>query len=117
MEAGSQQYRPLTVPELTQQMFDTKNMMAACDPRHGRYLTGGSQFCYYMVLHFVRFPLNPKKEPKHCSNIDTHRRLINTNWQACFVAPVLNPSHQNNPMSKEIMSMFMKKNLFERIQS
>jgi tubulin beta len=30
----------LTVPELTQQMFDAKNMMAACDPRHGRYLTG-----------------------------------------------------------------------------
>ena len=38
---GSQQYRALTVPELTQQMFDAKNMMAACDPRHGRYLTGG----------------------------------------------------------------------------
>ncbi|EHB09757.1 Tubulin beta-1 chain [Heterocephalus glaber] len=36
---GSQQYRALTVPELTQQMFDSKNMMAACDPRHGRYLT------------------------------------------------------------------------------
>ena len=30
---GSQQYRALTVPELTQQMFDSKNMMAACrDP-------------------------------------------------------------------------------------
>merc|ERR1712060_350414 len=36
---GSQQYRSLTVPELTQQMFDAKNMMAAADPRHGRYLT------------------------------------------------------------------------------
>ncbi|CAF3352818.1 unnamed protein product [Rotaria socialis] len=36
---GSQQYRALTVPELTQQVFDSKNMMAACDPRHGRYLT------------------------------------------------------------------------------
>ncbi|KAL7989993.1 hypothetical protein Chor_012659 [Crotalus horridus] len=36
---GSQQYRALTVPELTQQVFDAKNMMAACDPRHGRYLT------------------------------------------------------------------------------
>ena len=35
---GSQQYRALTVPELTQQMFDAKNMMAACNPRHGRYL-------------------------------------------------------------------------------
>ena len=41
---GSQQYRALTVPELTQQMFDAKNMMAACDPRHGRYLTVTSIF-------------------------------------------------------------------------
>lgn len=36
---GSQQYRAVTVAELTQQMFDAKNMMAASDPRHGRYLT------------------------------------------------------------------------------
>ncbi|PVD21153.1 hypothetical protein C0Q70_19320 [Pomacea canaliculata] len=41
---GSQQYRALTVPELTQQMFDAKNMMAACDPRHGRYLTVACMF-------------------------------------------------------------------------
>jgi len=25
-------------------MFDTKNMMAACDPRHGRYLTASAMF-------------------------------------------------------------------------
>uniref|UniRef100_A0A182ICX6 Tubulin beta chain n=1 Tax=Anopheles arabiensis TaxID=7173 RepID=A0A182ICX6_ANOAR len=41
---GSQQYRALTVPELTQQMFDAKNMMTACDPRHGRYLTCAAIF-------------------------------------------------------------------------
>ncbi|KAK3921749.1 Tubulin beta-1 chain [Frankliniella fusca] len=41
---GSQQYRNVTVPELTQQMFDAKNMMAACDPRHGRYLTVAAIF-------------------------------------------------------------------------
>merc|ERR1711879_1038735 len=29
---------------LTQQMFDAKNMMAACDPRHGRYLTVAAVF-------------------------------------------------------------------------
>ncbi|KAM7536813.1 hypothetical protein Aperf_G00000083641 [Anoplocephala perfoliata] len=40
----SQQYRALSVPELTQQMFDAKNMMAACDPRHGRYLTVATIF-------------------------------------------------------------------------
>ena len=41
---GSQQYRAMSVPELTQQMFDAKNMMAACDPRHGRYLTVAAVF-------------------------------------------------------------------------
>merc|ERR1712037_1048109 len=41
---GSQQYRALTVPELTQQMFDAKNMMCAADPRHGRYLTAACMF-------------------------------------------------------------------------
>ena len=41
---GSQVYRALTVPELTSQMFDNKNMMAACDPRRGRYLTAIAVF-------------------------------------------------------------------------
>jgi len=27
-----------------QQQFDAKNMMAACDPRHGRYLTVAAMF-------------------------------------------------------------------------
>ena len=44
---GSQQYRAVTVPELTQQMFDAKNMMAASDPRHGRYLTVGISVHHY----------------------------------------------------------------------
>jgi len=41
---GSSAYRQLSVPELTQQMFDSKNIMAACDPRHGRYLTVAGLF-------------------------------------------------------------------------
>ena len=41
---GSQIYRALTVPELVSQMFDNKNMMAASDPRHGRYLTAAAMF-------------------------------------------------------------------------
>jgi tubulin beta len=41
---GSQQFRVSSVAELTQQMFDPKNMMAACDPRHGRYLTVATIF-------------------------------------------------------------------------
>ncbi|KAI3982373.1 hypothetical protein MKX01_041211, partial [Papaver californicum] len=41
---GSQQNQALSVPELTQQMWDSKNMMCAADPRHGRYLTASAMF-------------------------------------------------------------------------
>ncbi|KAK9700798.1 Tubulin beta chain (Beta tubulin) [Basidiobolus ranarum] len=40
----SQSFRNASVAELTQQMFDSKNMMAASDPRHGRYLTVSAMF-------------------------------------------------------------------------
>jgi len=41
---ASKNYRAQTVSELTQQMFDPRNMMAACDPRQGRYLTASAIF-------------------------------------------------------------------------
>lgn len=41
---GSEIYKSMTVPELTAQMFDSKNMMADCDPREGRYLTAAAYF-------------------------------------------------------------------------
>ncbi|XP_013751601.2 tubulin beta-4 chain-like, partial [Brassica napus] len=41
---GSQQYSAFSVPELTQQMWDAKNMRCAADPRHGRYLTASTVF-------------------------------------------------------------------------
>ncbi|XP_030780358.1 tubulin beta-8 chain-like isoform X10 [Rhinopithecus roxellana] len=50
---GSQQYRALTVAELTQQMFNARNMMAACDPRHGRYLTAAAIFRGHMRMREV----------------------------------------------------------------
>uniref|UniRef100_A0A5S6QB43 Tubulin_C domain-containing protein n=1 Tax=Trichuris muris TaxID=70415 RepID=A0A5S6QB43_TRIMR len=40
----SQEYRALTVADLVRQMFDAKNIMAACDPRHGRYFTVAANF-------------------------------------------------------------------------
>jgi tubulin beta len=52
---GASAYSALTVAELTQQMFDAKNMMAACDPRHGRYLTVAAMFRGRMSMR-VRLP-------------------------------------------------------------
>ena len=51
---GSTAYRALTVPELTTQLFETKNMMAACDPRHGRYLTVAVVFRGRMSMKEVK---------------------------------------------------------------
>lgn len=50
---GSQSFRALSVGELTQQLFDAKNMMAACDPRHGRYLTVAAIFRGRMSMREV----------------------------------------------------------------
>lgn len=41
---GSSAHRVLTVAELTEQMFDTKYMMCAADPRHGKYLAACAMF-------------------------------------------------------------------------
>jgi tubulin beta len=41
---ASAAFRALTVPELTAQIFDARNMMCASDPRHGRYLTAAAVF-------------------------------------------------------------------------
>ncbi|GAA95314.1 hypothetical protein E5Q_01971 [Mixia osmundae IAM 14324] len=41
---GSQGFKAVTVPELTSQMFESRNMMAASDPRRGRYLTVAAYF-------------------------------------------------------------------------
>eukprot|EP01117_Protostelium_nocturnum_P000187 TRINITY_DN10260_c1_g1_i1.p1 TRINITY_DN10260_c1_g1~~TRINITY_DN10260_c1_g1_i1.p1 ORF type:complete len:450 (-),score=163.06 TRINITY_DN10260_c1_g1_i1:123-1472(-) len=41
---AAQGFRSLSVPEVVQQMFDSKNMMAATDPRLGKYLTASVLF-------------------------------------------------------------------------
>ena len=50
---GSQGYTNPQVQQLIQQMFDAKNMMAACDPRHGRYLTVAAIFRGRMSMRDV----------------------------------------------------------------
>nr|CAH8832396.1 unnamed protein product [Trichobilharzia regenti] len=41
---SNQPYKAITVPNLVQQMFDSKHLMAYCDPRHGKFLTCASVF-------------------------------------------------------------------------
>ena len=44
----------MSVAELTKEMFDAKNMMTACDPRYGRYLTVAAIFRGRMSMKEVR---------------------------------------------------------------
>lgn len=41
---STREYQVSNVPELVSQMFDKKNMMAACDPTRGKYLTASVMF-------------------------------------------------------------------------
>uniref|UniRef100_A0A0N5AM18 Tubulin beta chain n=1 Tax=Syphacia muris TaxID=451379 RepID=A0A0N5AM18_9BILA len=48
---GAAAYRSTSLNELIQQLFDHKNMMVACDPRHGRYLTVAAMFRGRLSTH------------------------------------------------------------------
>ncbi len=62
-------YTQASVAELTAQMFDSKNMMAACDPRNGRYLTASAIF---------RGPVSTK-------DVDDHMVTVQNKNSNCFV--------------------------------
>lgn len=68
---GSQSFRSLTVPELTQQMFDAKNMMAASDPRNGRYLT---------VAAFFRGKVSVKEVEDEMHKVQTRNSSYFVEW-------------------------------------
>ncbi|KAF4023465.1 hypothetical protein G4228_015043 [Cervus hanglu yarkandensis] len=68
---GSQQYRALTVAELTQQMFDARNTMAACDPRRGRYLT---------VACIFRGRMSTKEVDEQLLNVQTRNSGCFVEW-------------------------------------
>lgn len=83
---GSQQYRCLNVAELTLQMFDAKNMMAACDPRHGRYLT--------VAAIFRGYRLSMKEIEDHMLRVQTKNSSYFVEWipsnvktAACDIPP------------------------------
>ena len=82
---GSKEFRSLTVPELTQQMFDARNMMAASDPRNGRYLT---------VAAFFRGKVSVKEVEDEMYKVQTKNSAYFVEWipnnvqsAVCSVAP------------------------------
>ncbi|KAL6122079.1 hypothetical protein NUSPORA_00927 [Nucleospora cyclopteri] len=66
---GSQKFRNFTVGDLTSQLFDAKNMMTACNPRNGRYLTAATVFRGKISMKDVEEQMN----------------LVQTKTSECFV--------------------------------
>jgi len=64
-------FRALTVPEVVQQMFDSKNMMAATDPRLGKYLTACALF---------RGKVSTKEIDQHMVNVQTKNSSYFVEW-------------------------------------
>eukprot|EP00917_Polyrhabdina_sp_WS-2016_P032506 GHVP01069320.1.p1 GENE.GHVP01069320.1~~GHVP01069320.1.p1 ORF type:complete len:441 (-),score=86.42 GHVP01069320.1:119-1441(-) len=50
---SAQNYRSLSVHNLTSQLFDPKNCMSFCDPRHGKTLTAFAQYRGRMSTHEI----------------------------------------------------------------
>jgi len=85
--AGLSSYQSCSVPELTQQMFDSKNMMCASDPRSGKYLTAAAIFRGKKIT--------TKQVDEQMINIQTKQAASFVEWipnniksSVCDVAPV-----------------------------
>jgi len=82
---GSQHFQSSTVAELTQQMFNPNNMMAACDPRRGKYLAACGMF---------RGNISTQEIDDHLFNIQSKNAANFVDWipnniksSVCDVAP------------------------------
>ncbi|KAI1871927.1 hypothetical protein JX265_005913 [Neoarthrinium moseri] len=85
MTPGARAFRSLTAQSLTQQMFDSKNHMAACDFRNGRYLTCSTIFRGRVSMKEVEDQVHNMQS----RNSDYFVDWIPNNIQAshCAVAP------------------------------
>jgi len=85
---GSAGYRAVTVPELTQQMFDAKNMMAASDPRHGVCLDfppspGDARLTWqkYLTVNCIfRGKVSMKEVEEQIQNVQTKNSSYFVEW-------------------------------------
>ena len=68
---GTKKYRACSVLELTQQMFDSRNMMVACDPRCGHYMT---------VAAIFRGKMSMREVDEHMYNIQSKNSSFFSEW-------------------------------------
>ncbi|XP_031560601.1 tubulin beta chain-like [Actinia tenebrosa] len=82
---SSEQYQAFTVAELAKQIFDAKNMMTACDPSHGRYLTAAAIFRGRMSMNEVDNTMRDIQNKSSSSFVEWIPNNLKTT--VCNVAP------------------------------
>ncbi|PWN53324.1 putative tubulin beta chain [Violaceomyces palustris] len=82
---GSKAYQALTVPELVQQGFDPRNIMAAIDPRVGKYLTVAAIFRGKVTSREVEVEMNNVQTKNSTGFVEWIPQNILTSL--CDVAP------------------------------
>ncbi|KAL8141639.1 hypothetical protein V2J09_014671 [Rumex salicifolius] len=88
---NSHQYTSASIPELSSQMWDAKNMMCAADPRHGRYLTASAMF---------RGKMSTKEVDDHITNVQNKNSSYFVEWIPHNVkSSVCDIPHKGLPMS------------------
>jgi tubulin beta len=82
----SSKYQTMSVAELVSQMFDGRNMMCACDPKEGRYLTASAIF---------RGKMSTKEVDSQMLNLQNKNSNYFVEWipnniksSVCDIAPV-----------------------------
>jgi len=86
VSSASQKFSSANVSEITQQIFDRRNVMAACDPRNGRYFSATLLF---------RGNISPGDADKHMKLAQNKNSSLfvewiphNVNFSVCNVPPI-----------------------------
>ena len=100
--------RDLTVKQLTRQIFNPNNMMVACDPRHGRYLSAASIF---------RGRISMKEVDEQLLNIQNRYSQYFVDWipNNCKAAVCEIPPRGLKTFAAFIGNSSAIKNVFQRI--
>ena len=67
---GSQSFRSYAISELTSNMFGPQNMMVACDPRQGRYLTAAAMFRGQLAMRDVEETISEMQNAHSSAFVD-----------------------------------------------
>ncbi|ODV90129.1 hypothetical protein CANCADRAFT_60471, partial [Tortispora caseinolytica NRRL Y-17796] len=107
---NSQSFRALSVPELTQQLFDPRNMMAAADPRTGRYLTAATFFRGDVSVKEVEDQMNSVQSKGSANFVEWIPNNVQT--AVCSVPP------KDSPVSATFIGNSTSiQDLFQRLNS